>query len=153
MKKGEKISNEHISALNNAKKAMIIAGNNFTKESILEALRGCGLPTNDTFWKIFKQSGIIECLPMHRYRFANNNPIYIGALTAIYTKYQKTKQDIYKFYCKPKQENNSSVENTKEVVETAEIINDDAAILSAIKLLKSKGYQVLKPAGILYKVV
>jgi len=129
--------NDCIAALNNVKNALQQRGTPFSKEQLLEAFRGCGLPTTSKFFKVFKDSGIIQEISRGRYMFTSKEPIFVGTLVNIKHKYQEiNKQRNQKYYTKKQQQ-------LKE--------EPDDSIQSAIKLLKKHGYQILMPIGVLYK--
>ena len=133
-----------IPLLNNAKRAMELRNTPFTKKSLIRTFKGCGLPTNGTFWHIFRNSGVIKQVNKGLYVFASENPIYEGVLASIkrkyseYTKNHKNKPD------KEEVVEESTEETTVEVIQP---VKTDK-IQEAIDLLKQNGYIVLSISGI-----
>lgn len=131
---------ECISALNTVKQGLQWKNCPFDKETILNSMKHCGLPTNNNFWKVFRESGILQEVGKGKFMFASKEPIYIGVLEDIKRKYQ----ELTRHYC-----NNGKkpVQEEKELPE-----NDPKAMTQfAIDLLKEQGYKILAPVGIVYK--
>ena len=78
-----------ISALNNAKQALQLKSSPFSKEVMLNSLKGCGLPINSRFWCVFRKSGILQEVSKGRFMFTSKDPIFIGKLDKIQKKYQE----------------------------------------------------------------
>ena len=114
---------ECIAPLNNVKRAMLIR-KSFSKEMMLQGLKGSGLPVNSIFWNVFLNSNIIARISKTEYRFVNEEPIYIRHLENIKCKYS----EIRKKYLK----------------EAPAETNVSDPIQEAINLLKENGYKILK---------
>lgn len=136
MRKNSFQAEKHIAALNNAKKAMQLRTDTFSKEDIVRTLKGAGIPSTWYFLKALVEVNILQKVGRDRYMFVSKEPIFVDKLASAYKKYtQLTTKKI-----------------EKSVVETAiPVKNDD--IESAIELLKKNGYHILSPIGILYKEV
>ena len=78
-----------IGPLNTAKQGIQMTERPFSKESMLTILKGCGLPTNSTFWSIFRNSGILQEVSKGKFMFASKEPIYVGTLIKIQNKYRE----------------------------------------------------------------
>lgn len=139
-----------IGPLNNVKRGLQMADRPFSKETMLNSLKSCGLPVNGTFWSVFRNSGIIQEVSKGYFMFTSKEPIYVGTLNAIKHKYQQ----LTRKYAQNNKRNN--------IVEEAEVLtpevntvnnNPDATIQSAINLLKENGYKIFAPVGVVYQQV
>ena len=131
-----------IGPLNTAKQGIQMAERTFSKESILITLKGCGLPTNSTFWSIFRNSGILQEVSKGKFMFASKEPIYVGMLIKIQNKYR----ELMRHY-----KNNSS--KVLDTVCEKDSPKNNISIEEAIKLLKEQGYRILAPIDVVYKEV
>lgn len=143
-----KLFNPHecIGQLNKVKQAMLMTNRPFSKESLLEGFKGSGLPTNDTFWRIFRDSGIIQRVSKDKFMFTNREPIYEGVLARVKKDYQERIKSNNQKYYKKAEEVIVPEENHPVVIEES----PESATESAIRFLKKQGYVVLAPKGILY---
>lgn len=137
---------ECISQLNNVKAALQAAGKPFNSKTILESLKNCGLPSNATFWKVFRKSGILQEVSRGLYMFTSKEPIYVGALYTIKKKYA----ELAKHYSTKKPI--ETEEESKEVIVPQEIEPENTVEI-AIRLLKEHGYKVYAPIGTLYQEI
>ena len=126
--------NDCIGALNSIKTALQAREIPFSKECILKNLKGCRLPTNSNFWKVFRESGILQETSKGMYMFTSKEPIHVKDLTQIKQKYQA----IIKKY---------QPETAKPVAKPVDDLSDK--IEFAINFLKEQGYLVLAPSYIL----
>ena len=133
-----------IGPLNTAKQGIQMAECTFSKESILITLKGCGLPTNSTFWSIFRNSGILQEVSKGRFMFASKEPIYVGMLIKIQNKYL----ELLRHY-----KNNSKSPKVPDTVCEKDSPKNNISIEEAIKLLKEQGYRILAPIDVVYKEV
>ena len=131
-----------IGPLNTAKQGIQMAERTFSKESILITLKGCGLPTNSTFWSIFRNSGILQEVSKGKFMFASKEPIYVGMLIKIQNKYR----ELMRHY-----KNNSS--KVPDTICEKDFPKNNISIEEAIKLLKEQGYRILAPIDVVYKEV
>ena len=131
-----------IGPLNTAKQGIQMAERTFSKESILITLKGCGLPTNSTFWSIFRNSGILQEVSKGKFMFASKEPIYVGMLIKIQNKYR----ELMRHY-----KNNSS--KVPDTICEKDSPKNNISIEEAIKLLKEQGYRILAPIDVVYKEV
>ena len=131
-----------IGPLNTAKQGIQIAERPFSKESMLTTLKGCGLPTNSTFWSIFRNSGILQEVSKGKFMFASKEPIYVGTLIKIQNKYR----ELMRHY-----KNNSS--KVPDTICEKDFPKNNISIEEAIKLLKEQGYRILAPIDVVYKEV
>lgn len=131
-----------IGPLNTAKQGIQMAERPFSKESILTTLKGCGLPTNSTFWSIFRNSGILQEVSKGKFMFSSKEPIYIGMLIKIQNKYL----ELLRHY-----KNNSS--KVPDTICEKDSPKNNISIEEAIKLLKEQGYRILAPIDVVYKEV
>lgn len=122
----------------------------FTKETMLTSLKGCGLPVNSTFWSIFRNSGIIQEVSKGKYMFTSKDPIYVGVLKAIKTKYLELKHKYYKVH-EEKKASMEVAEAQSEIPEDSVETAIESEIQAAIELLKKEGYQILAPIGVIYQ--
>lgn len=139
---------ECIGPLNNIKKAMQLTGRPFNKETILNSLKSCGLPTNKTFWGAFRKSGILQEASKGQFMFTSKNPIFVGELIKIQEKYQELSRR-YKNNSVQKQDTPKPEEKEETQNELPE--NDPLALTQfAIDLLKEQGYLIFAPTCIEY---
>lgn len=131
-----------IGPLNTAKQGIQMAERPFSKESMLTTLKGCGLPTNSTFWSIFRNSGILQEVSKGKFMFASKEPIYVGTLIKIQNKYR----ELMRHY-----KNNSS--KVPDTICEKDFPKNNISIEEAIKLLKEQGYRILAPIDVVYKEV
>lgn len=131
---------ECIGALNTVKQGLQWKNCPFDKETILSSLKHCGLPTNNNFWRVFRESGILQEVSRGQFMFTSKDPIVWTKLQEIKTKYQ----ELTRHYANKAPER---VEEPKEEIPQS----PEAMEQFAIDLLKEKGYQILKPIGILYE--
>lgn len=137
---------ECIGPLNTVKQGMQMAGRPFTKESMLNSLKGCGLPTNSTFWSVFRNSGILQEVSKGQFMFTSKDPIYVGTLHTIKAKYKELAKRYNNSNKKPEvpEKENKEEDNSPE--------NDPLAMTQfAIDLLKEQGYQIFAPVGAIYQ--
>lgn len=141
-----------IAALNNLKKGLQMRGLPFTSEQLRNSLRGCGLPTNNNFFAVFKASGIVQEVSKGKYMFADDKPIYVGTLHAIKRKYGELCRKYMDNHKKKVAEKADAI--AEEVKESKPQLpdNDPKALTQfAIDLLKEQGYEIFAPVGIVYK--
>lgn len=142
---------ECIGPLNNIKKAMQLIGKPFSKESILNNLKSCGLPINSNFWSVFRNSGILQEISKGQFMFTSKDPIFVGELIKIQRKYQELlrryKDNSAQKQATPKPEEK---EETKHKLPK----NDPLALTQfAIDILKEQGYLIFAPTCIEYTQV
>ncbi len=134
MNRGKFNAQEHIAALNAYKNSTTI----FSKSSLQEIFRICGIPSNGNFFSYFKKSGLIVPIGKDKYKWKDNKPIHFQALQNVYSDYQnKANQYIKDYLCRKRQ-----LEIEKE-----------NAIISAITLLKENGYEVFLSCDSILKKV
>lgn len=133
-----------IIALNNIKSVLQLREKPISKSEMLKNLAQCGLPTNSTFWSIFRNSIIIEEVSKGMYKFKGKEPIHISALETIKRKYQEYHRKYNKKVIKPEVQE-ILPEKKKDNVE-----EKNTTIQSAINLLKEQGYVIFAPIGIMY---
>lgn len=134
MRKNSFQADKCIAALNNAKKAMQLRANTFSKEEIIRTLKGAGIPSNWYFLKALISVNILQKVGRDKYMFTSKDPIFVEKLANAYKEYS------------------SHINKKPEVVETAIPVKvEESDIEAAIKLLKENGYHILSPIGILYK--
>lgn len=67
----------------------------FTRDELLSEFRRVGIPCNQIFWSVFRNSGLIIEVLSNTYKFTNpGKPIYFRILDRIYQKYRE-KIEIY----------------------------------------------------------
>lgn len=127
-----------------------MTGRPFTKETILDGLKGCGLPTNSTFWGVFRNSGILQEVSKGKFMFTSKDPIYVGVLKTIKAKYQELTRRHNQSNKVPKAEKVKPEEESQE-----ELLENDPQALTqfAIDLLKEQGYLVFAPTRVEYTMV
>lgn len=132
-----------IGPLNNAKQALQWKNVPFDKETLLNNLKACGLPTNNIFWSALRKSNILQEVSKGKYMFTSKEPIFVGALEEVKKSYQGI----------IKKHNNK--QSKKKVEDTLEIPENDPKAMTqfAIDLLKEQGYKILAPVDIVYKEV
>ena len=131
-----------IGPLNTAKQGIQMAERPFSKESMLTTLKGCGLPTNSTFWSVFRNSGVLQEVSKGKFMFASKEPIYVGTLIKMQNKYL----GLLRHY-----KNNSS--KVPDTICEKDFPKNNISIEEAIKLLKEQGYRILAPIDVVYKEV
>ena len=131
-----------IGPLNTAKQGIQMAERPFSKESMLTTLKGCGLPTNSTFWSVFRNSGVLQEVSKGKFMFASKEPIYVGTLIKMQNKYL----ELLRHY-----KNNSS--KVPDTICEKDFPKNNISIEEAIKLLKEQGYTILAPIDVVYKEV
>lgn len=142
---------ECIAPLNNIKKAMQLTGRPFSKETMLNSLKGCGLPINTNFWSVFRKSGILQEVSKGQFMFASKDPIFVSELIKIQKKYQELSHR-YKNNSAQKQDTPKPEEKEETQHELPE--NDPLALTQfAIDLLKEQGYLIFAPTCIEYTQV
>lgn len=124
MRKNAFIPADHIAALNTVKSALVIKNMPFTKETLLEGLRNCGIPANSIFWNVLNSENIIARVSKNTFAFTSKEPIHVSVLARLYKKYQEIKKKYY----------------TKSQKQEKPIEKD--LIQEAIKLLKANGYKI-----------
>lgn len=144
MRKNTFLPADHIAVLNNYKQALLLKGNAFTKVEMLEIFRNCGIPANNNFWSAFASSGLIKRINKSQYSFVNEDPIHVNWLVRIYNEYRKIRKGF------PSNQRGAKRAPVKEVVTP---VKKELTAEEAIKFLKEKGYRVLEPVGVLYKVL
>lgn len=139
---------ECIAPLNNIKKAMQLTGRPFSKETMLNSLKGCGLPINTNFWSVFRKSGILQEVSKGQFMFASKDPIFVGELIKIQKKYKELSRR-YNNNSAQKRDTPKPEETQHELPE-----NDPLALTQfAIDLLKEQGYLIFAPTCIEYTQV
>ena len=128
--------------LNTAKQGIQMTEHPFSKESMLTTLKGCGLPTNSTFWSVFRNSGVLQEVSKGKFMFASKEPIYVGTLIKMQNKYR----ELMRHY-----KNNSS--KVPDTICEKDFPKNNISIEEAIKLLKEQGYRILAPIDVVYKEV
>ena len=148
MRKNAFNAKERIPAINKFRTAM--NGNPFTKEQLLNMFKENNIPSNSTFWSIFRKSGIIKEVTKGQYVFTSNKPIFYGSLERIYRQYNSLLKK-YKAQ-KPKEENN---EPNKEDIEYTVSPEEKFAVMEAfaIDFLKELGYKILVPVATIYQPI
>ena len=142
---------ECIGPLNTVKQGMQMAGRPFSKESILNGLKGCGLPTNATFWSVFRKAGILQEVSKGQFMFMSKDPIFVGTLSKIQADYQKLARR-YNQHKESQKPEKVETEKTNDQENSPE--NDPLAMTQfAIDLLKEQGYLIFAPSRIEYTQV
>lgn len=126
----------HIKALNAFKNSMVSSGESATKEEFCSIFKSCGIPSNYNFWLEFKNSGLLVKVSKDSYLWESPKPIHHKTLQSIYDRYSK-RMNSYNISYRERQKTIVDLNNSK--------------ISDAIKLLKSKGYEIYAPYGELYK--
>ena len=127
--------------MNNIKSVLQLRERPIAKSEMLKNLAQCGLPTNSTFWTVFRNSIIIEEVSKGMYKFKGKEPIHISALETIKRKYQEYHRKYNQKVIKPE---------VQEVLPKDNAEKKNATIQSAINLLKEQGYVIFAPIGIMY---
>lgn len=139
---------ERIPAIN--KFRIATNGKPFTKEQLLNMFKENNIPSNSTFWSVFRKSGIIKEVAKGQYVFTSDRPIFYGTLEKIYLQHNSLLKK-YKAQ-KPKEENNKP--NREEVKDTVSPEEELTAMEAfAIDFLKELGYKILAPVGIVYQPI
>ncbi len=142
---------ECIAPLNNIKKAMQLTGSPFSKEAMLNSLKGCGLPTNSHFWSVFRKSGILQEVSKGQFMFTSKDPIFVGELIKIQKKYQELSR---RYRDNSAQKQDTPKPEVKEEAQHEPPENDPLALTQfAIDLLKEQGYLIFAPTSIEYTQV
>lgn len=131
---------EHIKGLNALRVFFCTEnGPTFTEKELREGLKEHGIPSNPVFFSKLKEFGIIDRIHEDVYIFSDpDKPIHYKVLQNVYASYhEKVKQ-----YQKTIKEN-KSLRRSQEEIEIKE----------AVKLLKSKGFEIYAPVGTLYSKV
>lgn len=148
MRKNAFNAKERIPAINKFRIAM--NGKPFTKEQLLNMFKENNIPSNSTFWSVFRKSGIIKEVAKGQYVFASDKPIFYGSLEKVYRQYNS----LLKKYKAQKPQKPVSEPENEEAEGTISPEEELAAMESfAIDLLKELGYKVLAPVGIVYQPV
>lgn len=130
---------------------MQLTGKPFSKETMRNSLKGCGLPINTNFWSVFRKSGILQEVSKGQFMFASKDPIFVGELIKIRKKYQELSHR-YKNNSAQKQDTPKPEEKEETQHELPE--NDPLALTQfAIDLLKEQGYLIFAPTCIEYTQV
>lgn len=132
-----------IAALNTIKQGLQMKETPFSKETILTGLKNCNLPTNQVFWKVFRNSGLLQEVSKGKFMFTSKNPIHVSFLSDIKTEYQKLLH---------KRNQKKEVQENKDA-QTVELPKEESQITSAINLLKKNGYKILVPIATVYKEI
>lgn len=140
---------ECLAPLNNIKKAMQLTGRPFSKETMLNSLKGCGLPINANFWSVFRKSGILQEVSKGQFMFVSKDPIFVGELIKIQKKYQELSHR-YKNNSAQKRDTPKPKEETQHELPENEPL---ALTQFAIDLLEEQGYLIFAPTCIEYTQV
>lgn len=143
MRKNAFNAKEHIPAINKFRIAM--NGKSFTTKELLDVFRENNIPSNATFWSVFRKSGIIKEVGKGQYVFASNEPVFYGELGKVYRQYHT----IRKKYAKP----NKPVEKPREKDEFDHKEALQVFEVFAIDFLKEIGYKIMAPVGTVYKEI
>lgn len=65
-------------------------GASFSKPELKVALKGCGIPTNDTFINHLRKSPVLTQVGKDRFKINPDRPVYWGLLDRVYKDYQIT---------------------------------------------------------------
>lgn len=126
----------HIKALNAFKESMVSSGEPVTKEEICSSFKSCGIPSNYNFWLEFKNSGLLVKVGKDAFLWSSPKPIHHKNLQSIYDKYSK-RMNSYSIMYRERQRTMAEL--------SEERIND------AVRLLKSKGFEIYAPCGDLFR--
>lgn len=148
MRKNAFNAKERIPAINKFRIAM--NGNPFTKEQLLNMFKENNIPSNSTFWSVFRKSGIIKEVAKGQYVFASDKPIFYGSLEKVYRQYNSL---LKKYKAQKSQEENN--EPNKEDVEDTVSPEEELAAMEAfaIDFLKELGYKILAPVATIYQPI
>ena len=145
MRKNAFNAKERIPAINKFRIAM--NGKPFTKEQLLNMFKENNIPSNSTFWSVFRKSGIIKEVAKGQYVFASNKPIFYGSLEKVYRQYNS----LLKKY---KTQKPVSEPENEEAEDTISLEKELSAMESfAIDFLKELGYKILAPVVIVYQPI
>lgn len=145
------VPHDCIAALNNIKKGFEMRGLPFTIKQLRESLKGCGLPYNNNFLKVFKESGILKDAGRGKYLFSDDKPIYVGTLQTIKHKYSELRRK-YSEIRRQKAKEDTPPEPEEKANEFPLPEDDPNAMIQfAIDLLKEQGYQIFAPVATIYK--
>lgn len=145
MRKGAFDAEERNKAINKFRIAM--DGKPFTKEQILTIFKENKIPSNSTFWSVFRKSGVIKEVSKGQFVFASDKPVFYKVLEKIYYQYSS----LLKKYQTPKQSTKSKSEEAEDTISSEEEL---AAIEAfAVDFLKEMGYKILAPVGIVYQSI
>lgn len=145
MRKNAFNAQARISAINKFRIAM--EGKPFTKEQLLNMFRENSIPSNSTFWSVFRKSGIIKELGKGQYTFTTGNPIPHKDLDTIYRRYST----LLKQYAKSRKPTKTSKPEEKEEFNLEEALKTFEYF--AIDFLKEKGYKIMAPIATIYKEI
>lgn len=143
---------ECIAPLNTIKQAMQMTNKPFDKKSILNSLKGCGLPTNSRFWSVFRDSGVLQEVSKGLFMFSSKEPIFVGTLNRIKEKYLELSHR-YRSNSRLKKTKPLEVQKKEGTQYTLLDDNLSAQIQSAIDLLKENGYLIFVPTCVEYTQV
>lgn len=79
---------DHIKALNVFR--LDQKGNSFTKETLKEALKNGGIPSNELFVSHLRKSPVLTQVGKNQFKFATDKPVYWGLLDRVYKDYKIT---------------------------------------------------------------
>lgn len=80
------VAKDHIQALNMFR--ISLNGESFTKETLKQALKDGGIPSNDVFVNALRHSPILTQVGKNQFKFATpKRPVYQGMLDKIYKEY------------------------------------------------------------------
>jgi hypothetical protein len=147
MKRTKFKAEEHIANLNSLKRTIKYLNRPFSKSIMIKGLKGAGLPCNDVFWMVFKSSGVIKEVSRGTFIFADDNPIHVSVLAAIYRKYKEKVCKYSKDY-RDRKKNEKPKEESKEeaVIETVQLeTTHELTEETAVQFLKNLGYVIYKP--------
>lgn len=148
MRKNAFNAKERIPAINKFRIAM--DGKPFTKEQLLNMFKENNIPSNSTFWSVFRKSGIIKKVAKGQYVFSSDKPIFYGSLEKIYRQYNS----LLKKYKTQKPQEKNDEQNKKAAKDTISPKEELAAMESfAIDLLKELGYKVIAPVATVYRSI
>lgn len=143
MRKNAFNAKERIPAINKFRIAM--NGKSFTKKELLDMFRENNIPSNATFWSVFRKSGIIKEVGKGQYVFTSDKPVFYGDLEKVYRQYHA----IQKKYAKP----NKPVEKPREEDEFDPEEALEALEVFAIDFLKEMGYKIMAPVATVYEEI
>lgn len=145
MRKNAFNAKERIPAINKFRIAM--DGKPFTKYQLLNMFKENNIPSNSTFWSVFRKSGIIKEVAKGQYVFASNKPIFYGSLEKVYRQYNS----LLKKY---KTQKPVSEPENEEAEDTISPEKELSAMESfAIDFLKELGYKILAPVATIYQPI
>lgn len=145
MRKNAFNAKERIPAINKFRIAM--NGKPFTKEQLLNMFKENNIPSNSTFWSVFRKSGIIKEVAKGQYVFASDKPIFYGSLEKVYRQYNSLlkKYKTQKPVSEPENEESEDTISPKKELSAMESF--------AIDFLKELGYKILAPVATIYKPI